>query len=485
MLTFTAVVLVLLSCARTFFLDDIYKTVKLTGITHAVEEITSQIYIEDVEEVVNESAAKYDTCISVWDVGNMGWLQTASVCVDRGCRLHTYSLVGAAHYYKKAKENGGEYIRGYESNAPTDNREDITGEPPMGDHEMFDSRRDNYESVMYAKITADKNGNERLVLMNSVLTVPASVKYSLGAIFIIIGIVMVLFSIVISVALSGYVLEPIYKINDGAKLLAKGDYNVVFDEGSYSEVAQLAQSLNYAALELSGVERMRRELMANVSHDLRTPLTLISGYAEMMKDFPNDDNKDNLQVIIDEASHMILLVNDMADVSKYNAGVQKLQRSEFDFTAKIQETAQRIQALNYNEYNIEFEPAEHMSIEGDELKLTQVLYNLINNAITHTGADKRVVITQTVTERLRQKYVEIRVTDSGDGISKEDAKTVWNRYYKMDKTYKRAHNGSGLGLSIVKSILDLHRAEYGVVSRDQMPGGTGCTFWFKIPAKHN
>lgn len=480
MIAFTFAVLLLWVGIQRFLLTDIYKAVKMSSVNQALNEIVQTLSLPDMsqeqlDEVVSDSALKYDTCISVW---NKELQLSASKCVNNGCRVHSYSLVGAAYYYRKAKGNDGEYIQSYGIFTPTANEEDI-GRPPFAED---DYNEDNgvYTSIMYAKITQDNEGKEYLILLNTIITPLISVKRSLSAIFATVGVIMVLLALIISIVLSSYVVEPITKIGDGAKLLAKGNYNVRFDENSYSEIAQLAQTLNYAASELSSVERVRRELMANVSHDLRTPLTLISGYAEMIKDFPNEDNKDNLQVIIDEANHMILLVNDMADASKYNAGVQKLQLAEIDFTAKIADTTERIKTLNYDEYDIVFEPEEHVILTGDELKLTQVLYNLINNAITHTGEDKKVVITQRVEEESHRKYVRIEVTDSGDGISAEDAQTIWNRYYKMDKTYKRAHNGSGLGLNIVKSILELHHAEYGVISREQMPLGKGCTFWFKI-----
>lgn len=481
MIVFTFVVLLLWVGIQRFLLTDIYKAVKMSSVNQALSEITQILSSPDMsqaelEEIVNDSAIKYDTCISVWD---KELKQTASRCVNKGCRVHSYSLVGAAYYYRKAKSNGGAYVQSYGLSTPTANEDDV-GKPPFTEDDYTEGDDGVYTSIIYAKITHDKNGDECLVLLNTIITPLISVKKSLSAIFMTVGVIMVLLSLIISIALSSYVIEPITKIGEGAKLLAKGNYNVRFDEDSYSEIAQLAQTLNYAASELSGVERVRRELMANVSHDLRTPLTLISGYAEMMKDFPNDDNRDSLQVIIDEANHMILLVNDMADVSKYNAGVQKLQLAEIDFTAKIADTAARIKTLNYDEYDIVFEPEENVVLTGDELKLTQVLYNLINNAITHTGEDKKVIINQKVEEESHRKYVRIEVTDSGDGISAEDAQTIWNRYYKMDKTYKRAHNGSGLGLNIVKSILELHHAEYGVISRDKMPNACGCTFWFRI-----
>ena len=478
MLAFTLLVFALLMFIMVFFFDDIYKAVKFNNLNRAMNTLTESIgevsHRNELARLVDEYAVKYDTCVSLWD-GN--FKSNGSTCVNGACRLHTYSLIGAAHFYEQAKNNGGEFIQGY----GIKQKDDITNEkPPIFDDGNFEITDNVYESIIYARIIRQQGRGEYLLVLNAVITPLNSVKTMLTVIFAIVGVTMLIFAVILSVALSSYMLEPIYGMSMEAKRLAKGNYNVHFDENSYSEISSLAKTLNYAAQELKSVEEIRRELMANVSHDLRTPLTLISGYAEMMRDFPNDDHGDNLQVIIDEAGRMIMLVNDMADVTKYDAGVQKLAATEYDLTTSVKDTVHRISALHKGEYDIEFKQDCDVTVYGDELKLSQVLHNLINNAITHTGADKRVTVAQTVEEKKKKKYVEISVTDSGDGIPRDKVDTIWSRYYKIDKTYKRAHNGSGLGLSIVRSILELHGAEYGVVPKEEMPEGRGCKFWFRM-----
>ena len=123
-------------------------------------------------------------------------------------------------------------------------------------------------------------------------------------------------------------------------------------------------------------------------------------------------------------------------------------------------------------YHINFEPDEERMVVCDVVKIEQVIYNLINNAINYTGKDKTVWVRQ----KISGDKVRIEVTDSGDGIAKEALPYVWDRYYKVDKTHKRAVMGTGLGLSIVKNILELHHAGYGVVSEP----GCGSTFWFEL-----
>lgn len=474
MLGFTLIVLILLWLFQIVCLNDLYKGIKISNVNTAAEELSASVSSGDISEQVRYYAVKYDTCITVWD---NELKQIASVCVNKSCRVHTYHIVGAAYFYNMAKENGGTYIQRY-GNRPQSSTDDYKGFSGLPEADEFVSIDGENESMMYAKIV-NSDGKEYLLLMNAVITPIRAVVQSLKMVFLFIAIIMIVLAFIISAVISSYIVKPIDKINDSAKLLAQGNYNVSFDENSYSEIAQLAATLNYAAAELSSVEAIRRELIANVSHDLRTPLTLISGYAEMMKDFPNDDNRESLQTIIDEVNHMTLLVNDMTDVSKYNSGAYKLNCTEFDLTNLVNDTVLRLSKLNDPEgYSIEFDFDRHVYIKADELKITQVLYNLINNAVIHTGEGNHVYVTQEVTEHGKNKLVKICVTDNGKGIKKENIKSIWDRYYKVDKTYKRAHNGSGLGLSIVKSILEMHRMEYGVIPVEDMPENRGCTFWF-------
>ena len=237
--------------------------------------------------------------------------------------------------------------------------------------------------------------------------------------------------------------------------------------------AELSDVLNATALELNKNENLRRELIANVSHDLRTPLTMIIAYAEVMRDLPGENTPENVQVVIDEAERLTNLVNDMLDISKLQAGVMVKNAEVYNLTQSIQSVFERYNKLKEQDgYTIEFEFDREAQVEADEYKIFQVIYNLINNAINYTEKNKTVWVRQKV---IGEK-VRIEVTDSGEGIAPEALPYVWERYYKVDKTHKRAVMGTGLGLSIVKNILELHNADYGVESEV----GQGSTFWFEL-----
>ncbi|MBQ1334680.1 MAG: two-component sensor histidine kinase, partial [Clostridia bacterium] len=224
------------------------------------------------------------------------------------------------------------------------------------------------------------------------------------------------------------------------------------------------------------VESLRRELIANVSHDLRTPLTLITGYGEMMRDIPGENTAENIQIIIDEASHLTELVNDVLDISRLQSGEQVFNIERFSLTEMIEEILTRYNRLvSRDGYTIDFERSENVFIDADETRMAQVIYNLMNNAVNYTGADRRVRISQ----KVRGDRVRVEVTDTGAGIAEKDLPYIWDRYYKVDKTHKRGHIGTGLGLSIVKHIFEQHKARYGVESEL----GKGSTFWFELEVK--
>jgi signal transduction histidine kinase len=288
---------------------------------------------------------------------------------------------------------------------------------------------------------------------------------------------MLVVAMTIASYISRSISKPLSQMNEAAQLLAKGNYEVSFHAEGFSEVAELSSSLNYAASELSKVESLRKELIANVSHDLRTPLTMITGYAEIIRDIPDENTPENVQIIIDEANRLSLLVNDLLDLSKIQAGAQSLTLSRFSLTEMIDQILTRYNALVESQgYTIKFtnKVQDAVMVSADETKLNQVVYNLVNNALNYSGIDKAVEITLSLTA---EGKVRIEVIDNGPGIAEEMIPYIWERYYKVDKGgHLRAEIGTGLGLSIVKTILEMHSASFGVNSTL----GEGSTFWFEL-----
>jgi signal transduction histidine kinase len=248
---------------------------------------------------------------------------------------------------------------------------------------------------------------------------------------------------------------------------------VQFDEHGYREIRELGRTLNYATRELSKVDDLCRELIANISHDLRTPLTMIQGYGEVMRDIPGENTPENVQIVIDEANRLTTLVNDVLDIASFQNGQQKFVSAPFNLTEAVRQTLVRYNKLvERNGYHMDFYSDGEIWVDSDEGRIIQVLCNLINNAMTYTGPDKVVRLRQ-ITEG---EVVRIEVTDTGEGIPREKMEFIWERYYRGDKVHRRSAAGSGLGLSIVRHIIDMAGGRCGVRS----VLGQGSTFWFEL-----
>lgn len=286
----------------------------------------------------------------------------------------------------------------------------------------------------------------------------------------------ILLSIVIAMFLSRRIAKPISDMTKKATKLADGNYNLVFKNTGINELDELANSLNYLEQEVSKTDTYRRDLMANVSHDLKTPLTMIKAYAEMIKDITIDDKEKtikNLDVIIEETERLNILVNDILELSKLQNNQDNLDIEEFDIVSLIKDILRRYEIIKETEnYNLILESPESIIVKADKKRISQVIYNLINNAVNYTGDDLKVIVR--LTEESKDCLVEI--IDTGKGIDEEDFQNIWNRYYKQEKNHKRNIVGTGLGLSIVKNILEQHHFDYGVKSIKNH----GTTFYFKI-----
>lgn len=464
-LIFAAAMIVLLWLFQIVFLDDFYKAIKKSEIQNTAQTIEQNIDNGDLPTLIDRIGERYDVRVDISDLsGNL--LYSTETVPD----MPQAELLAIA---QKTRENGGSLM------------EILTRQkfPGAGyDEQMFDGKnvppRDMgmFETLIYSRIVTADDGSQILLSLNSRITPVDATVETLRVQLIYITLILIGCALFLALMISKWVSRPIVKINKSAKKLAQTEYDVHFDDTGYKEIAELADTLNYAAGELSKVEKLRRELIANISHDLRTPLTLITGYSEVMRDLPGENSPENIQIIIDEAKRLTTLVNDVMDISKLQAGTQELNRERFNLTESIKMIIGRyVKLVGQEGYTIDFIHDRDVYVEGDEVKLGQVVYNLINNAITYTGRDKKVVVRQ----KENDGCVAISVEDDGEGIPQDQIEYIWDRYYKVDKAHKRAAVGTGLGLSIVKGVLELHNAEYGVTSEV----GKGSVFWFRLPEK--
>ena len=296
---------------------------------------------------------------------------------------------------------------------------------------------------------------------------------------IVTGVFVLVVAFAVSSGLSGWLTKPISEITDKARKLAEGDFNVDFHGAKYGEeMVDLASALNFARDELSKTDHMQKELIANVSHDFKTPLTMIKAYASMIMEISGSNpekRNQHAQVIVDEADRLTSLVNDVLDLSKITAGLAELKLTSVDMSAYVDEILGRFHYLTETQnYKFHVDVEEGLYTLADEGKIGQVLYNLIGNAVNYTGEDKNVYIRM---KKEGDEYFRFEVRDTGSGIPRDELNGIWDRYYRSQETHKRPVKGTGLGLSIVKSILECHRFVFGVESEV----GKGSVFYVLFP----
>ena len=327
-------------------------------------------------------------------------------------------------------------------------------------------------------IYGEKLSDGSIIFISTPLRIIGSILNIIQKEFIYCSVVIIIISLIAAYFLSRKFSNPITRITEESKKLSRGNYDVKFKGSTIEEISELADTLNNTALELSKTDNLRRELLANVSHDLKTPLTLIKANAEMVKDltYANEEKRNkNLDVIIKETDRLNMLVEDILDLSRAQSKTMKLELKRLNLNELIESILTRYEVLKEKSgYKIVFNSDNEYVIKADRKRLEQVIYNLINNAINYTGKDKLV----TVNLKDKKNTIIFEVIDTGKGIKKEDIDYIWDKYYKADKSYHRVTVGTGLGLSIVKNILEIHNFKYGVETSKK-----GTKFYFEVPKK--
>ncbi|WP_317618351.1 sensor histidine kinase [Paenibacillus sp. PL91] len=298
--------------------------------------------------------------------------------------------------------------------------------------------------------------------------------------------------------------RPLRSLNELAGRLASLDFSARIRWRRKDEIGELARTLDFLADNLQGalaelheandklredierekaLERMRRDFVAGVSHELKTPLSLIGGYAEGLQDNIGAGAKREryAEVILDETRRMSTIVGDMLDLSHLEAGQYRLNREPFDASELLKESAERAEALGA-ERNVRISvslPEEGdgiVEVAADRFRIGQVLTNLVTNAVRHAPDGGTV----TLAASMDGGDWRLSVHNVGDAIPEEELPRIWGQFYRIDKARARESGGTGIGLAIVKQILDLHGSRYDVRNEQG-----GVTFAFTLPANNS
>ena len=327
--------------------------------------------------------------------------------------------------------------------------------------------------------TVDYNGENYLIASYS-MKVMHGTERMLLLYFLIVGVVVLLIAGIISYNISQKLSGGIKELSTTAVRFSKGNFNVNFTNAEYEELAALSDTLNSVRDEVKKSGDFQRELLANVSHDLKTPLTMIKDFASMIREISGNNpekREQHLQVIIDEADRLTGLVNDVLDVSKVSSNIDAVTVKVFNLTEFLYGIINKFKYLQETQnYSFMVDVDSNLYTRADEEKIGQVIYNLLGNAVNYTGSDKTVYIS--LKKSLTEDRIKLTIKDTGKGIAKEDLSEIWNRYYRVKEEHSRPVKGTGLGLSIVKIILENHAFDFGVESEI----GKGSSFWVDFPS---
>ena len=313
------------------------------------------------------------------------------------------------------------------------------------------------------------------------------------------GMIVVAISILAIWFLSQRLTKPLEELTDISIRMSNLDFNAKYESGGEDEIGVLGQNFNKMSKELEQtiselktannelqkdiekkerIDDMRKEFLSNVSHELKTPIALIQGYAEGLKECINDEAESRefyCEVIIDEAAKMNNMVKKLLTLNQLEFGNDQISMECFDLTELVRGVVNSAQLLaDQKDAQILFVQDTSVYVWGDEFKIEEVVTNYVSNAINHIDGERKIEIKM----QRREGHIRLSVFNTGKPIPEEDIDKIWIKFYKVDKARTREYGGSGIGLSIVKAIMESMNQKFGVKNYEN-----GVEFWFELECR--
>ncbi|WP_200860585.1 sensor histidine kinase [Peptoniphilus mikwangii] len=446
---FAVVILAILWLFQIVFLNRFYESMKIHEVTKIGDYLRSQYMNKDFESKVLNYSQKKGLNIEVIDeegtlIYPLTWLDV----------MINPKVIGSDAF--------DEYFAGVKN----------------GDHPYRVSitklKHLETPTIVYAGYLGTTAGTNYYIMIKTSPQPVDSAIDVLKRLLIIVSILSLLLAFALSYFISRRLSKPLVEMSKTAKKLGSGDYSVNFKKGDYTEIDDLSNTLNYATREITKTMEVRKDLIANVSHDLKTPLTVIKSYGEMIRDISGNNEEmrnKHIDTIINEADRLTMLVNDLLDISKIESNLEEIKFDCIDLKEVAEDVIDRFKIMfEKNNYKFNFIYSGNTHIFANKKRIEQVIYNLINNAINYSKSEKDITIK--VVGDLG--VVRFDCIDKGIGIPKDKLDSIWERFYRVRNNHTRPTVGTGLGLYIVKNILELHKFKYGVISEE----GVGSDFYF-------
>ena len=453
--------------SQSALLFSIFERSAAGQMTSTAGQLRKHLDDEDAESFADRLGAEND--LGIWLLNARGEV-IFSAGRTRYTPFENLDQEKAQSWIKRAPQNGKIYLESVSYTV------DLDDQPQRDSHPAKPPESEERALVLLQRMTQLQTKEEQVLLLSARITPLRTTRNAMRNQFLLMTLAVLLATGLVGYSMANSVSEPIIETNEAALALSRSRYTRPPHSGGYREIAELNDTLVRTAEDLRRVEDLQRELIANISHDLRTPLTMIEGYVEAMRDIPDENTPENLQIIIDETKRLSSMVNEVLDFSRLRTGNLEMKKSRFDLTELIRSICERVSKMSGVEgYTVVFDGREPCFVEADSGRIGQVIYNLLGNALTYTGKDQTV----TVQEEKRDGRIRVSISDSGEGIAPDELPYIWDRYYRSRENHRRAIIGSGLGLNICRSILEKHEAPFGVDSKV----GQGTIFWFELDEK--
>lgn len=458
---FTVVIFTVLWLLQTVFLQKFYNGMIIKNTVKVADKISEESRNSDITSYIDDISRSNSVLVFVTDTdGNIIY---SSDEYKKGHKFRNDRMemaddqIERYNHYRELPVNYDEFLSAVNSSD--------SGEAVIN----------NDDSYVYGGLIDYYGYNEKAVLY---LSTPLNAVGSTARIIRIQLIWVTLLSIIIAFVLALFMSKsfskPVAQLNEKAHKLGEKDDNVDFNEGFCIELDELNTTLDSTSEKLKKNRDFQNELLANVSHDLRTPLTMIKGYAEMIRDISREDEKqcaEDVAVIVEEADRLTALVNEILEYSELQMSDSENVMNDVVLSDTVTSVADSFEKLYSKEgYVFERNIADNIHVKGNAARLQRAVYNLLDNAVRHAGEDKWTGVSL----RTEKGNVIIEISDHGSGIAPDELEHIWDRYYT--RRQRSGKGVSGLGLAIVKQIVSQHNG----ICRAESVVGTGSVFSIEL-----
>jgi signal transduction histidine kinase len=459
-----------------------------------------EFYIRNREKAITQAYERINEVVSNGDITS----DEFDVELRKTCEMYNINIIvidASSNTIKSSTRDGDRLMRRLYDHFFLDNEEiDYLAET---DNYYMASEVDALTSTEYLEMWgALDNGN--LFLINSPLeSIRESVKIS-NRFLAYVGLFTTVLSAILMLLVSARISKPIMELRDISEKMTALDFETKYKSRHRNEIDLLGEHINELSETLETtiselktannelkrdiekkeqIDEMRKEFLSNVSHELKTPIALIQGYAEGLKEGINDDDRESrdfyCDVIIDESAKMNNMVKKLLDLNQLEFGNDVVQMERFDIVSLITNFLSSAEILTeQNGINIRHEQTEPIYVWADEFKTEEVVRNFFSNAMNHVNGDKIIEIKYRLITQDNADKVRISVFNTGEPIPEDSLPHIWEKFYKVDKARTREYGGSGVGLSIVKAIMDSMNQGYGAINYTN-----GVEFWFELETK--